>query len=82
MKLALMDGDDWDVEHERLKAEWFPAYSEAFVRLAVSRGWNREDAETWPEHIVDEAFIETWQHKSDPELSALADVIAVEQEAE
>ena len=80
--LALLDGDEWEAEHERLKAEWCAAYSEAFVSVAVGRGWQREDAERWPEHIVDEAFIETYKHDCDPQKIAALDVIACEAECE
>ena len=61
----------------RLKAEWCAAYSEHFINVAVGRGWQRADAETWPEHIVDEAFIETYKHHDcDPQKTAALDVIA------
>jgi hypothetical protein len=39
------------------------AYTEAFVEIAVSRGWQRENAETWPPEIADEAFIEAYRYE-------------------
>lgn len=80
--VAQMDGDEWEAEHERLKAEWISAYSEAFINVAVGRSWQRDDAETWPEHIGGDAFIETYKHDYDPEKSAAIDVIACEAECE
>ena len=56
--LIELDGDEWDAAHKRLEQEWLAAYTVAFVGIAVSRGWRREDAETWPVGIGDEAFIE------------------------
>ena len=55
--LIELDGDEWDAAHKRLEQEWLAAYTAAFVEIAVSRGWRREDAETWPVGIGDEAFI-------------------------
>ena len=46
--LAAFDGEEWDAAHERLEQEWLAAYTAAFVEIAVSRGWRREDATTWP----------------------------------
>lgn len=37
--------------------EWKARYAMEFVRFAVSRGWSREDAETWPVNIADDAFM-------------------------
>jgi hypothetical protein len=59
--LVAFDGDEWDAAHERLEQEWLGAYTAAFVAVAVSRGWRRVDAETWPIGIGDEAFIEAYQ---------------------
>jgi hypothetical protein len=50
--LAALDGDEWDAEHERLEREWLAAYTAAFVRFAVSRGWRQANAETWPRRGV------------------------------
>jgi hypothetical protein len=55
--LIELDGDEWDAAHKRLEQEWLAAYTTAFVKIAVSRGWRREDAETWPVGIGDEALI-------------------------
>jgi hypothetical protein len=46
--------------------EWLAAYTPAFVEIAVSRGWRREDAETWPVGIGDEAFLEAYRYNWDP----------------
>jgi hypothetical protein len=55
--LIELAGDEWDAAHKRLEQEWLAAYTAAFVETAVSRGWRRGDAETWPVGIGDEAFI-------------------------
>jgi hypothetical protein len=52
--LIELDGDEWDAAHKRLEQEWLAAYTAAFVEIAVSRGWRRENAETWPVGIGDE----------------------------
>jgi hypothetical protein len=72
--LAEFDGDEWDAAYERLEQEWRAAYTAAFVEIAVSRGWRREDAETWPVGIGDEAFIEAYLYDWDPWRAAAADV--------
>ena len=61
-----LDGDEWGAAHERLEQEWLAAYTAAFVEIAVSRGWRREDAETLPIGIGDEAFIEAYRYNWDP----------------
>ena len=45
--LIELDGEEWDAAHKRLEQEWLAAYTAAFVEIAVSRGWRRENAETW-----------------------------------
>jgi hypothetical protein len=52
---AEMDGDEWDAEEESFRTDWTTAYAAAFVEIAVSRGWKRDDAETWPEHLIGDA---------------------------
>ncbi len=54
--LVELDGNEWDAAHERLEQDWLAAYTAAFVEIAVSRGWRRDDAQTWPVGIGDEAF--------------------------
>ena len=76
--LAEFDGDEWDVAYERLEQEWRAAYTIAFVEIAISRGWRREDAETSPVGIGDEAFIEAYLYDWDPCRAAAADVVACE----
>ena len=71
--LIELDGDEWDAAHKRLEQEWLAAYTAAFVEIAVSRGWRREDAETWPVGIGDEAFIED-RYNWDPWRAAAEDV--------
>ena len=79
--LADLSGTQWDTAEDRIKQEWEEAYTGAFIRIAVERGWKREDASSWPHEIVDEAYIASYYHDNDPERSAEADVIACEQEA-
>lgn len=80
--LALMDGDGWEDEYTRLKAAWTDVYTEKFLNFAVGRGWKLEDAETWPEHLIDDAFSEAHRRQYDPQLCAQYDVIACEAECE
>jgi hypothetical protein len=62
--------------HKRLEQEWLAAYTAAFIAIAVSRGWRREDAETWPVGIGDEAFLEAYRYNWDPWRAAAEDVVA------
>jgi hypothetical protein len=55
--LIELDGDEWDAAHKRLEQEWLATYTAAFVEIAVSRGWRRENAQTWPVGIGDEAYM-------------------------
>jgi hypothetical protein len=50
--VAAADDDDWDRLSEAFDADWKSAYSVAFVETAVSRGWSRENAESWPGEIA------------------------------
>jgi hypothetical protein len=50
--LIELEGDEWDAAHKRLEQEWLAAYTAAFIEIAVSRGWRRENAETWPVGIA------------------------------
>ena len=77
--LAELDGDRWNVAYERLETEWRAAYTAAFVEIAVSRGWRRADAGTWPVGIGDEAFIEAYLYDWDPWRAAAADVVGCEE---
>ena len=77
--LIELDGDEWGAAHTRLEQEWLAAYTAAFVEIAVSRGWRRVDAETWPVGIGDEAFIEAYLYNWDPRWAAELDVVACEE---
>lgn len=77
---SMKDGDEWDVAHEKLEADWLAEYAAAFVEIAVSRGWKLEDAETWPSQIGKEAYIHCDAYGYDPRHTAEADVIACEEE--
>jgi hypothetical protein len=77
--LIELDGDEWDAAHKRLEQEWLGAYTAAFVEIAVSRGWRRENAETWPVGIGDEAFSEAYRYNWDPCRAAAEDVVACEE---
>ena len=72
-------GDEWDAAHERLGQDWLAAYTSAFVEIAVSRGWRRDDAAIWPVGLGDEAFTEAYLHDWDPRRAAAADVVACEE---
>ena len=58
---------------------WLAAYTAAFVEIAVSRGWRRENAETWPVGIGDEAFFEAYRFNWDPRRAAAEDVVFCEE---
>ncbi len=77
--LVELDGHEWDAAHERLHQDWLAAYTAAFIEIAVSRGWRRGDAQTWPVGIGDQAFIEAYLHQWDPWQAAAADVVACEE---
>jgi hypothetical protein len=77
--LAALDGGEWNVAYRRLEQEWRAAYTTAFVEIAVSRGWRREDAGTWPVGIGDEVFIEAYLYDWDPWRAAVTDVVACEE---
>ena len=78
--LAVMDGDEWDAEIDRLNALWKAEYVNAFVAFAVSRKWVYGNAETWASEIADEALDDA--RGSDPAGAAHADVIVCELETE
>lgn len=77
--IALLDGDEWAAEIERVETEWKAAYDEAFVACAVRRGWRKEDAETWPSEIHDDACISAYNHNYCPVATAERDVIECEE---
>lgn len=78
-ELESATGEDWDRLHEALERDWKAAYREAFVREALRRGWDRENALAWAGEVVDDAFLE---RRSDwPRLMARDDVRACEMEA-
>ena len=55
-----------------------PSPDSTFVEIALSHGWRRDDAVTWPVGIGGEAFIEAYRYDWDPGQAAEADVIACE----
>jgi hypothetical protein len=77
--LIELGGDEWDAAHERLEQEWLGAYTAAFVEIAVSRGWRREDAETWPVGIGAEAFIDAYRYNWDRWRAVTEDVVTCEE---
>jgi hypothetical protein len=78
--VAAADDDDWDRLSEAFDADWKSAYSVAFVEIAVSRGWSRENAESWPGEIAGEALLSAVDNDFCPRRTAEADVIACELE--
>ena len=77
--LIELEGDEWHAAHNRLEQEWLAAYTAAFAEIAVSRGWRREDAGTWPVGIGNEAFVEAYRHNWDPWRAAAEDVVTCEE---
>lgn len=78
---AATERDGWERLHEAYKIDWDAAYTAAFVRFAVSRGWSRENAESWPSNIADKARMYASEHDYCPVRTARADVVACEEEA-
>jgi hypothetical protein len=76
--LAEFVGPTWDTELEQLERDWLSAYTATFVEIAISRGWRRGDAVTWPVGIGGAAFIEAYRYDWDPWQAAAADVVACE----
>lgn len=79
--MAEMETDAWDAEEEAFRDDWQSAHQKAFIEIAVSRGWKREDAETWPEHLADESYIRAYEYGYCPRRVAEVDVIACEEPA-
>jgi hypothetical protein len=78
--LAELYGATWDAGLEQLEQDWLAAYTATFVEIAISRGWRRDDAVTWPVGIGGEAFIEAYRYDWDPrQAAAAADVIGCEE---
>jgi hypothetical protein len=77
--LAELYGAEWDAELELLEQDWLAAFIATFVEIAISRGWRRYDAVTWPVGIGGEAFIEAYRYDWDPRQAAEADVVACEE---
>lgn len=55
--LAELDGDEWDAESARLDALWLAEYRRAFVDRALTRGWDRVDAEAAADAIAGDAML-------------------------
>jgi hypothetical protein len=78
--LASDDDEEWERLHDAFQADWQAAYTRAFVRIAVDRGWKREDAETWPDELAKEALLFADKYDWSPQRTARADVINCEME--
>jgi hypothetical protein len=81
--IVAAEGDERARLHEEFATDWHPAYAEAFIQFAVSRGWSRENAESWPDDIWEDALVDV-AAKYDwcPIRTAQADVIECEKEHE
>ena len=77
--LIELEGDEWHAAHNRLEQEWLAAYTAAFAEIAVSRGWRREDAGTWPVGIGNEAFVEAYRHNWGAWRATAEDVVTCEE---
>jgi hypothetical protein len=77
----LDDSEEFYAEHGRLKAIWQEEYAQAFIEIAMSRGWSRENAATWPSELGYQAFIESYvvDHSHCPRRRAEIDVMACEE---
>ena len=80
--LSAATGDEWDRLNEAFETEWCVAYTAAFIDYAVWRGWSREDAESWPDSLVEEALFTAPDFDYDPQAAAKADVVICESEHE
>jgi hypothetical protein len=76
--LSAEEDEDWDDHHAKVKARWQEEYAQAFVEIAVSRGWSRENARTWPHELDEDAFVESYKVDYDPRRAAEIDVMACE----
>ena len=55
--ITMADGEEWDRLSEAFDDDWKATYKSAFVAYALTRHWNRDDAETWSDEIVNDALI-------------------------
>lgn len=76
------EGDEWERLSEAFDRDWKGAYKAEFVRFAVSRHWDLEDASVWSEEIAGEALLsQAAQDDYRPETTAQRDVLECELEA-
>ena len=78
--VAMADGEEWDRLSEAFDADWKEAYKTVFVAYALTRHWNREDAETWSDEIVNDALISCPVDRT-PKEQAEIDVCECERES-
>jgi len=82
-RLADLDeSEEFYAEHARLRAAWHEEYAQAFIEIAVSRGWSRENAQTWPHELSHQAFLESYMTDPAhcPRKRAEIDVLCCEEE--
>lgn len=77
--LSEKDGDEWAAELQQLVSEWLAAYRHEFVEFALSRNWQREDAETWAHEIAEEAYTYSYDYDHCPRRMAKFDVVECEE---
>ena len=77
--LAQLDGDAWDTD--RLDERWKQEYRDAFMSFAMSRNWDRENAEVWCDGIVGDALMACRGADVTPTAAGKADVRECEWES-
>jgi hypothetical protein len=74
------DSETWDRLSAAFDEDWRAEYREAFVTLAVSRGWDRAGAESWPNTVCSDALLFASDFDYCPKRTAEYDVLACEME--
>lgn len=80
---GLYDVEDDDQVFDVYKKEWGDSYRAEFLRFALSRKWVKEDAESWPDELCEDALL--WSAPNNfycPIKTAQQDVLACEQESQ
>ena len=74
------DPGEWKRLSEAYDRDWIAAYTTAFIEFAMSRGWTRQDAESWADDLADEALVASSPGKDCPQSLAHAHVLGCEAE--
>lgn len=72
--LEALDDEAQEEAYNHLRADWAEEYIDAFVRIAVKRGWTEGNAMLWATDLVVEAWHDAVKFDYNPEKVARADV--------